>query len=47
MNKWKCTVCKFVMESMNEPKKCTNCDADAHKIKALFKLLKRRFEFID
>lgn len=47
MNKWKCTVCKFVMESEKEPKKCVHCDADPHKIKALFKLLKRRFDFMD
>jgi len=47
MNRWKCTVCKFIMESGDEPKKCVNCDAESHKIKPKWKLLKKRFEFID
>ena len=47
MDKWKCTVCGYVLDSENEPKKCVYCGADPHKMKALFKLLKRRFEFID
>ncbi len=47
MNVWKCTVCKFIMESEKEPKKCVQCSADPHKIKAKFKLLKKRFDFMD
>ena len=40
MNRWKCTVCKFIMESDKEPKKCVHCNADPHKIKALFRKVK-------
>ena len=37
MDKWKCTVCRFIMEADKEPKKCVHCGADPHKIRALFK----------
>lgn len=47
MKRWKCTVCKFIMESEKEPKKCPDCGADPHKIKPKWKLLKKRFEFMD
>ena len=40
MDRWKCTVCKFIMEADDEPKKCFHCNADSHKIKALFKKVK-------
>ncbi len=47
MSRWKCTVCHNIIDDENEPVKCTWCGADPHKIKAKFKLLRKRFEFID
>ena len=47
MNRWKCSVCHNIMESEEAPTKCSYCDAASHKIKAKFKLLRRRFEFMD
>src|SRR3989344_2778827 len=31
--KWKCKVCRFIMESIEPPAKCGMCKAEAHKIK--------------
>ncbi len=47
MDRWKCTVCRNIMESEEEPKKCSYCGADPHKIKALFKKVRGWQRFID
>ena len=33
VKKWRCKVCRFIMESIEHPKECVMCKAEAHKIK--------------
>ena len=40
MNRYKCTVCRNIMESDTEPEKCSYCNSDSHKIKQLWKKVK-------
>lgn len=47
MNKWKCTVCNFVMDSEKVPERCIHCFADSHKIKPMFGMLKKRYDLMD
>ncbi|GEM_PF-4661809 len=45
--KWKCTVCHEIIESEKEPQTCKYCGSEKHKIKSKFKILKKRFDFMD
>lgn len=47
INKWKCTVCKYVIDAEEAPKECPECKGCSHKFKPLFKLLKGRFNWMD
>ncbi len=40
MDKYKCTVCKYISELDQEPSKCIHCGAEKHKIRTLFKKVK-------
>lgn len=42
MDKWKCTVCRYVLEQEEVPKKCPHCHAGAeHKFKIIGKKLRK------
>ncbi|MBS3175354.1 hypothetical protein J4440_05720 [Candidatus Woesearchaeota archaeon] len=47
INKWKCSVCKYIVEAENPPEECPECKGKSHKFKPMFRLLKKRFEFMD
>ena len=47
MDKWKCTVCKYVIESDTLPTNCPDCKAGAeHKFKLIGKKLRKGDELM-
>lgn len=42
MQKWKCSVCGYVMDAEDRPEKCKDCDADSHKIKSLYRIVRKK-----
>ncbi|HIH25545.1 rubredoxin [Candidatus Woesearchaeota archaeon] len=46
-NKWKCSVCRYVIEAEEPPEECPECHGKQHKFKPIWKLLKKRWNFID
>ena len=42
MDKWRCSVCNYVVESEDLPAKCPECNGGSHKFKPLFRLANKR-----
>lgn len=46
-NKWRCSVCKYIVDADEPPKECPECKGKSHKFKPIFKIFKGRYKLVD